>query len=360
MDEDSGIQVTVFTKESESDPAHENGKEVVKINNPKSALSYLEISQLRTVSNKPSSVISAGVGVGVGVGVGAGAGAGAGSANLGGGYRNKGAAATVDTNKYFCNNCNRTNHVYNNCRAPITSIGVIAFRCGETGPEFLMIRRRDSFGFVDFIRGKYSLNDEAYIQRIIDEMTMTEKENLMRLTFEQLWRLLWGEYTRGSQYKNEEHISFEKYRQVLGGIRTKDGRVKTLHQFIEESTTRWTETEWGFPKGRRNYNEKDLPCALRECLEETGYDITADNVIQNIAPFEEIFMGSDMKCYKQKYFLAMVDLDKKPKKAHDIMEVGLMKWMTFDECIQTIRPYNLEKIGIVRKINNILSRYRIF
>ena len=204
------------------------------------------------------------------------------------------------------------------------------------------------------------MNDEAYIQRIIDEMTMTEKSNLLRLTFEQLWRLLWGEYTRGSQYKNEEHISFEKYRQVLGGIRTKDGRIKTLHQFIDESTTRWTETEWGFPKGRRNYNEKDLPCALRECLEETGYDIGVDNVIQNIAPFEEIFMGSDMKCYKQKYFLAMVDLDKKPKKAHDIMEVGLMKWMTFEECISTIRPYNLEKIGIVSKINNILSRYRIF
>lgn len=223
-----------------------------------------------------------------------------------------------------------------------------------------MIRRRDSFGFVDFIRGKYSLNDEEYIQRIIDEMTMTEKANLMRLTFDQLWRLLWGDYTRGSQYKNEENVSFEKYRQVLGGIRTKDGRIKNLQQFIDDSTTRWTETEWGFPKGRRNYNEKDLPCALRECLEETGYDITAENVIQNIAPFDEIFMGSDAKCYKQKYFLAMVDLDKKPKKAHDIMEVGLMKWMSFDECIRTIRPYNLEKIGIVCKINNILSRYRIF
>jgi hypothetical protein len=56
----------------------------------------------------------------------------------------------------------------------------------------------------------------------------------------------------------------------------------------------------------------------------------------------------------------MVDLDKKPKKAHDIMEVGLMKWMSFEECIRAVRPYNLEKIGIVRKINNILSRYRIF
>lgn len=322
---------------------HQQQTTAKKINNPKSALSYSEIIQLR--QNKQ---------------VGGGVSAGGRSGGGGGGGGGSGGGEGNEANKYFCNNCNRNNHVYNNCRAPITSIGVVAFRCGETGPEFLMIRRRDSFGFVDFIRGKYSLNDEAYIQRIIDEMTMVEKSNLMRLTFEQLWRLLWGEYTRGCQYKNEEHISFEKYRQVLGGIRTKDGRIKTLQQFIDESTTRWMETEWGFPKGRRNYNEKDLPCALRECLEETGYDITTENVIQNIAPFEEIFMGSDMKCYKQKYFLAMVDLDKKPNKAHDIMEVGLMKWMSFDECIASIRPYNLEKIRIVHKINNILSRYRIF
>ena len=330
--------ISEIQKMEENCVTEEEPTETSKVNNPKSALSYLEITQLRNQRSKHSTTGGA-----------------CATSNHTSPSVNNG-----ETNKYFCNNCNRTNHVYNNCRAPITSIGVIAFRCGETGPEFLMIRRRDSFGFFDFVRGKYSLNDEAYIQRIIDEMTVTEKANLLRLTFEQLWRLLWGEYTRGSQYKNEEHISFEKYRQVLGGIRTKDGRVKTLHQFIDESTTRWTETEWGFPKGRRNYNEKDLPCALRECLEETGYDIGTDNVIQNIAPFEEIFMGSDMKCYKQKYFLAMVDLDKKPKKAHDIMEVGLMKWMSFSECIQTIRPYNLEKIGIVRKINNILSRYQIF
>ena len=327
--------VTATATVTVTDPIATVPEPIVKLNNPKSALTYLEISQLRNHKYAASAAVTATTAVASGGG-------------------------SLDTNKYFCNNCNRTNHVYNNCRAPITSIGVIAFRCGHTGPEFLMIRRRDSFGFVDFIRGKYSLNDEAYIQRIIDEMTMAEKANLMRLTFEQLWRLLWGDYTRSSQYKNEEQVSYEKYRQVLGGIRTKDGRVKNLQQFIDESTMRWTETEWGFPKGRRNYNEKDLPCALRECLEETGYDITADNVIQNIAPFEEIFMGSDMKCYKQKYFLAMVDLDKKPKKAHDIMEVGLMKWMPFDECIQAIRPYNLEKVAIVRKINNILSRYRIF
>ena len=29
--------------------------------------------------------------------------------------------------------------------------------------------------------------------------------------------------------------------------------------------------EWGFPKGRRNYQENDIDCATREWEEETGY-----------------------------------------------------------------------------------------
>jgi 8-oxo-dGTP pyrophosphatase MutT (NUDIX family) len=111
------------------------------------------------------------------------------------------------------------------------------------------------------------------------------------------------------------------------------------------------------PAGHLDPGETPEQGAARECLEETGYDITVDNVIQNIAPYEEIFMGSDMKCYKQKYFLAMVDLEKKPKTAHDIMEVGLMKWMPYDECIQMIRPYNLEKKRMITNIHNTTMHY---
>ena len=41
------------------------------------------------------------------------------------------------------------------------------------------------------------------------------------------------------------------------GIIINNNRV-TLESLVKESKTRWIETEWGFPKGRRNYNEKDL------------------------------------------------------------------------------------------------------
>ena len=39
-----------------------------------------------------------------------------------------------------------------------------------------------------------------------------------------------------------------------------------------KASTTWDTPEWGFPKGRRNYQENDLTCGLREFEEETGYD----------------------------------------------------------------------------------------
>jgi len=34
----------------------------------------------------------------------------------------------------------------------------------------------------------------------------------------------------------------------------------------------WQKTSWGLPKGKLNQNEATLDCAIREVLEETGYD----------------------------------------------------------------------------------------
>ena len=71
-----------------------------------------------------------------------------------------------------------------------------------------------------------------------------------------------------------------------------------LHLF--NNTIHWDEPEWGFPKGRRNYKEKDLECALREFEEETGIQKSSLTIIKNLNPFEEIFTGSNLKSYKHK------------------------------------------------------------
>ena len=63
----------------------------------------------------------------------------------------------------FCNNCGRSGHLFHQCKIPITSIGIIAFRKAIDDYEVLLIKRKDSLAFVDFMRGKYNLEDKKYI-----------------------------------------------------------------------------------------------------------------------------------------------------------------------------------------------------
>ena len=41
-------------------------------------------------------------------------------------------------------------------------------------------------------------------------------------------------------------------------------------------------------------------------------------------------------------------------------EVSKMEWKTFDECLLCIRPYNLEKIDVLRNINDIINNHMLF
>ena len=41
-------------------------------------------------------------------------------------------------------------------------------------------------------------------------------------------------------------------------------------------------------------------------------------------------------------------------------EVRNIKWVNYEECIKYIRPYNLEKINIIEKINKVLQEYRLY
>jgi ADP-ribose pyrophosphatase YjhB (NUDIX family) len=279
---------------------------------------------------------------------------------------------------HYCNNCGKSGHLFSNCIVPITSLGIIAFRkkitnnttdnkeCdissvvsvdGENQFEYLMIQRVDSFGYVEFMRGKYSMHNYQYLKNIIDEMTMHEKQNILTKSFDELWLSLWGEYS-GIQYRGEEQISKNKYLQLKAGIEW-GGMKYSLESLIQSSTTRWDVAEWGFPKGRRNHQEKDLDCAFREFSEETGYDKQCLKQILNVIPYEEIFIGSNIKSYKNKYYLSYMDNDATQINNYQKSEVKNMKWLSYDECMNTMRPYNIEKKNIITSINNTLHKFFI-
>ena len=133
----------------------------------------------------------------------------------------------------------------------------------------------------------------------------------------------------------------------------------SLATLIRDSATAWETLEWGFPKGRRNYQENDASCAQREWGEETGYSVRKLSLVKNVIPFEEVFMGSNYKVYKHRYYLGLMDTTAPSANGFQESEVSDMRWMTLEECRHTIRPYNLEKITLVENIDRALHRYRL-
>ena len=258
----------------------------------------------------------------------------------------------------FCNNCGKLGHLFHQCKNPITSIGIIVFNNDDNDNiRYLMIRRKDSLGYVDFMRGKYPTFNKRYIENIISEMTIDEKNKLLEKSFDELWAELWGDYV-GLQYRSEEKISSDKFELVKNGI-VQSNSSFNLKLLIENSKSYWETPEWGFAKGRRNYQEKDLACALREFEEETGYDKTQLINISNILPLEEIFTGSNYKSYKHKYYLAYLPNSVEPIKSYQKSEVSKLGWYNIKECLDIIRPYNLEKKDILTRVDNILKNYNI-
>ncbi|ANS04219.1 hypothetical protein [uncultured Mediterranean phage] len=252
----------------------------------------------------------------------------------------------------FCNNCGKNGHLYYQCKKPIISSGIILFKKKPT-IRFLLICRKDSLGYVDFMRGKYSIHNPSYIQNLIDEMTETEKENIVNEPFEKLWANLWGSMDI-NLYSTEEMNSKTKFENLKTGIQTKMGNFN-LKDLVDDSSTNWETPEWGFPKGRRNYQEDDKKCALREFEEETGLSRMNIDLVTNIIPFDEIFTGSNFKSYRHKYFIAMLKNGNYNMNNFQRSEVSNMRWCALQECLKLIRPYNLEKKKIIRNIHHIIN-----
>jgi ADP-ribose pyrophosphatase YjhB (NUDIX family) len=211
-----------------------------------------------------------------------------------------------------CSNCGKTGHFFRECREPITSLGIIAFRRPAAAGviQWLLIRRRVSIGYIEIMRGKYEPRDVTGIQVLVDQATVSERQRLLTGSFPNLWRELWnGPITR--RYNQE----YEQARAKFEVIRDRGA----LASCCRLSTTTWVEPEWGFPKGRRSTMETELTCALRETEEEAGVD-RADLRVLEGAPIAEEYRGSNGINYRHRYWIAEAPSD--PRRAHGPRECG--------------------------------------
>jgi 8-oxo-dGTP pyrophosphatase MutT (NUDIX family) len=99
---------------------------------------------------------------------------------------------------------------------------------------------------------------------------------------------------------------------------------------------------------------------LREFEEETGISQSKITVIENVLPIEEIYIGTNHKSYKHKYFLAYMNDSEEYLNNFQLTEVSKLEWKNIDQCLESIRPYNLEKKLLITNINKVLEEYRLY
>ena len=262
----------------------------------------------------------------------------------------------MNVSRMYCNNCGGQGHVFKMCKDPITSCGLLLLR-GPFEPlklpsdpklvSVLMVRRKDSMSYMEFIRGKYDPNDKNYVRMLISNMTVDEQKTISTEDFDTLWTKLWGQGrdTRSMEYE----IAKENYNNI------------DRKHIVEQVPSKHLEPEWGFPKGRRSKGETDLECAVREFFEETNVPSGAYEILSNLW-FTETFKATNNITYRHIYAVALLrdsaefNLNQKLT-ATQKREVSAVAWKTLKQAKDITRPHYVERKAMIGEVERAVASY---
>jgi 8-oxo-dGTP pyrophosphatase MutT (NUDIX family) len=286
-----------------------------------------------------------------------------------------------------CGNCGIKGHVYSNCKLPVLSYGMILFKlCKKTRkPLILLVQRKDSLTYIEYIRGKYDISDKSYLQMMFNRMSRPELRRLLEYDMEDLWKQMWllDSIKMEKKHFNEYIKSRNLFNKLKAGFNINCPSINDKHSshdhfsvdldimkislkyFVENSNSYYDTPEWGFPKGRRNFNESDIDASVREFEEETNLSRDNIRIYNNIFPFTEEFFGSNNVKYKHVYYLAksteeLEDIHIDKNNIHQISEIGDIRWVSYDEALSLLRPYETTKIKTVKNIFKFIQNYTNF
>lgn len=276
-----------------------------------------------------------------------------------------GAPAALYNNHYqsqqplsTCSNCQGLGHMMRECPKPVCSYGVVLIRLrtnqtGNSDVEVCMVRRRDSFSFIEFVAGRYRLEDPRTVVDLLQSMTTAERELVACGNFDTVYRSVWQDPNRART--PAYFIGLARYCALVLGYELRPGVCVSLKSLLQSTATAFDEPEWGLPKGRPHPSETQETCAIREMAEETtvtsnDYTLIRMGRHDMSTVFCETFVGSNGVSYEHRYLMAVAESTAEPKVPPGSPEIGAVAWFTLKEAIEHMRPRDIEKQHMLERI----------
>lgn len=308
----------------------------------------------------------------------------------------------IPKKNYYCSNCNKKGHTFKTCNEPVISNGIIAiyikglneeiiplledyliknlkiftnkYNKNTNSPQynknpnnhfwletdikikpnqinesiqFLMVQRKNSLGYLEFMRGRYGIENLSTLTHLLEQMTPDELNDINTKDFDFLWNNLWDSNNIRNKNHHKEYLnSKQKFYQLKLSHNNILSNTKPLYNF----------NEWGFPKGRRESYEPDLVCAIREFEEETTLSEDNYTILERCKSIRENLVGTNGIDYAHNYFLSILN-DNMSISDETNREIGQAKVLNLNECLERIRPYHKNKIKIIKNIYTIINNF---
>jgi 8-oxo-dGTP pyrophosphatase MutT (NUDIX family) len=235
-------------------------------------------------------------------------------------------------------------------RKAITSYSVVLHTLINGDIYYLIGMVRDTIPYKEFVFSKM-LDSEIF--KYMKHITKREVKCLLDDSFQDIIDDMIIN-RRSKMYR----IASEKYENFQDNIK----RYKNI---LLDNSHGLENSPWIFPKGRKQDNESERMCALREFEEETQISANCITLYDenDIDTMEEIYTGLDGKLYKTVYFLGYINytdyhkateydyiITKKRATLSD--EITKIKWLPYNDAVKLL---DNSKGYILRNSHTFLS-----
>jgi len=229
--------------------------------------------------------------------------------------------------------------------------------------EILMIKKRNSYSFINFAMGIYnnSLNE---LKEIFSGMTFYEKRIILSMNFDNIWMYLWNMDIISKDNEDFYNSYLNKKKIFDTNFLSNNTSKQQLRNIILD--THNNDTFWEIPKGNKNGKEKNIDAAIREMKEETGIEYGDYKLLFDINNEYKMTFIDVINKIKYTYIYYLAELTKITKQYDKFLnrlllnsEVIDIKWISLSD-MYTLNFNPISKAQLTRLMKSIITTYRTY